>query len=171
MLSANPPFVRLAPPVQADQTSVPHLPEGEVAVMITSGQGNIAITPDLLLPDLFRAHPETRIVFDRHGLRGCGGPLGPYESIRFFARAHGVDELTLLRELEQAVAAPRSQSHSAATTTRCPGDRRYDLPPLLPGRDRSRALGRGELGSLAALDDRPEWLVSGGVGPRDQCTR
>ena len=83
MLSANPPFVRLAPPVQADQTSVPHLPEGKVAVMITSGQGNIAITPDLLLPDLFHAYPETRIVLDRHGLRGCGGPLGPYESIPF----------------------------------------------------------------------------------------
>src|SRR5208337_2276971 len=49
-----------------------------------------------------RLHPETRIVFDGHGLRGCGGPLGPCESIRFFARAHGVDELTLVHELELA---------------------------------------------------------------------
>ena len=60
------------------------------------------------------------MVFDRHGLRGCGGPLGPRESIRFFARAHGVDELTLVHELELAVAAPRSQSHSAATTRVAP---------------------------------------------------
>ncbi|MGO8903495.1 MAG: DUF1858 domain-containing protein [Isosphaeraceae bacterium] len=88
--------------------------------MITNGRGKFAISPDLLLPDLFRAHPETRMVFDRHGLRGCGGPLGPCESIRFFARAHGVDELTLVHELELAVAAPRSQSHSAATTRVAP---------------------------------------------------
>ncbi len=109
MLSAKHPFDRFAPPVQADQTSVPQLSEGEVAVVVTSGQGNIAITPDLLLPELLRLHPETRIVLDRHGLRGCGGPLGPYESIRFFARAHGVDELLLLDELRQAIATPRSQ--------------------------------------------------------------
>src|SRR5271166_1469591 len=107
-------------PGSAYQTSVPQPPEGEVAIMITNGRGKFAISPDLLLPDLFRAHPETRMVFDRHGLRGCGGPLGPCESIRFFARAHGVDELTLVHELELAVAAPRSQSHSAATTRVAP---------------------------------------------------
>ena len=93
---------------QADQTSVSQPPEGELAVMVTSDRCDVAITPDLLLPELFRLHPETRIVFDRHGLRGCGGPSGPHESIRFFARAHGVDEPTLLRELQQATAAPRS---------------------------------------------------------------
>ncbi|MGZ3489370.1 MAG: hypothetical protein ACXVBY_21215, partial [Isosphaeraceae bacterium] len=89
-------------------------------MLVTSRQGNVAITPELLLPELLRLHPETRIVFDGHGLRGCGGPLGPCESIRFFARAHGVDELTLVHELELAVAAPRSQSHSAATTRVAP---------------------------------------------------
>ena len=88
--------------------------------MVTSGQNNLAITPDLLLPELFRAHPETRIVFDRHGLRGCGGPSGPCESIRFFARAHGIDELLLLHELKQAIAAPPSQCHRAATERAAP---------------------------------------------------
>ncbi len=58
--------------------------------MVTSGRCNIAITPDLLLPALLRLHPETRAVLDRHGLRGCGGAWGPHESIRFFARAHGI---------------------------------------------------------------------------------
>ena len=86
--------------------------------MVTSGRCDVAITPDLLLPELFRLHPETRIVFDRHGLRGCGGPSGPHESIRFFARAHGVDEPTLLRELEQAMAAPRSQSQQCRHNAR-----------------------------------------------------
>ena len=160
-----------AAPCQTKRQSVPQPSEGEVAVLVTSRQGNVAITPELLLPELLRLHPETRIVFDRHGLRGCGGPLGPYESIRFFARAHGVDELLLLDELRQAIATPRSQPRRDATDAGCPGDRRYDLPPLLPGRDRGRALGWGELGSLAALDDRPERLVPGGVGPRDQCAR
>ena len=79
-----------------------------------------SITPDLLLPELFRLHPETRIVFDRYGLRGCGGPSGPHESIRFFARAHGVDEPTLLRELQQASAAPESLPSSATTTRETP---------------------------------------------------
>ena len=57
--------------------------------MVTNRQGKFAISPELLLPELLGSHPETRIVFDRHGLRGCGGPLGPCESIRFFARATG----------------------------------------------------------------------------------
>ncbi len=78
-------------------------------------EGKFAISPDLLLPELFRLHPETRIVFDRHGLRGCGGPLGPCESIGFFARAHGVDEESLLHELEQAVDTPRSQADGSTT--------------------------------------------------------
>ena len=95
-----------AAPCQTNRKSVPQPSEGEVAVLVTSRQRNVAITPELLLPELLRLHPETRIVFDGHGLSGCGGPLGPCESIRFFARAHGVDELTLVHELELAVAAP-----------------------------------------------------------------
>ncbi|MBV8488501.1 MAG: NnrS family protein, partial [Planctomycetaceae bacterium] len=83
--------------------------------MTAHDQGKFAISPDLLLPELFRLHPETRIVFDRHGLRGCGGPLGPCESIRFFARAHGVDEEFLLHELEQAVETPGSQVDGSTT--------------------------------------------------------
>jgi hypothetical protein len=82
--------------------------------MVANGKSNVAITPDLLLPDLLRAHPEARAVFDRYGLRGCGGPLGPYESIRFFARAHGVDEGRLLHELERAISAPQSNGAAAA---------------------------------------------------------
>ena len=46
------------------------------------------IGPDSLLPSVLRQFPQTRTVFDRHGLRGCGGRLGPYESVSFFARAH-----------------------------------------------------------------------------------
>jgi len=63
------------------------------------------ITPDSLIPDIIRRDPATRSVFDRYGLRGCGGPLGPTESIRFFAQTHGVDDGRLLTELPQAARA------------------------------------------------------------------
>ena len=104
--------------------------------MVANGQSKVAITPDLLLPDLLRAHPEARMVLDHHGLRGCGGPLGPHESIRFFARAHGVDERQLLHELERAIAAPGSPSDGAAAARDASGVadtiyRRYFLGGIL----------------------------------------
>ena len=66
----------------------------------------MTLGPDTLLPDLLRTYPQARAVFDRHGLRGCGGRLGPYESVGFFARAHAVDERRLMRELLEAITAP-----------------------------------------------------------------
>ena len=53
-------------------------------------------------------HPQTRSVFDRYGLKGCGGAEGPAESVGFFARAHGVELDVLLMELEQAIENPES---------------------------------------------------------------
>jgi hypothetical protein len=41
-------------------------------------------------------------VFDRYGSHGCGG----HDTIRFFARAHGVDERRLLAEPEAAIVGP-----------------------------------------------------------------
>jgi hypothetical protein len=92
-----------------------HNSEGRIVTMAAQGQSYVGVSADLLLPDLLRAHPEVRAVFDRYGLRGCGGPLGPHESIHFFAEAHGVDELRLLQELEQAIAAPGPKPATAAT--------------------------------------------------------
>jgi hypothetical protein len=104
--------------------------------MAANGPKQLAITPDLLIPELLRAHPQARSVLDRHGLRGCGGPLGPHESIRFFARAHGSDESRLLHELEQAVAAPVSAPDDAKANPMAPGladtiYRRYFLGGIL----------------------------------------
>ncbi len=67
-----------------------------------------AVTAETMIPDLFRQHPQTRRVFDRHGLEGCGGRLGPVESIGFFARAHGVDQQQLLAEIHQMLQRPAS---------------------------------------------------------------
>src|SRR5687767_10207108 len=68
------------------------------------------ITPETMLPDVLTKFPSTRRVFDRYGLSGCGGRLGPVESIQFFARAHGVDETQLLRELDAAAQEPSSDA-------------------------------------------------------------
>ncbi len=65
-----------------------------------------SICPGDLLPDVLRAHPNLRPVFDRYGLRGCGGPHGPAESIEYFARVHGVDLRQLLTELSEALHRP-----------------------------------------------------------------
>jgi hypothetical protein len=55
-----------------------------------------------MIPELLRQAPEVRPVLDRYGLRGCGGPLGPPESLEFFARAHDVPLGVLLGELRSA---------------------------------------------------------------------
>lgn len=54
------------------------------------------------LPEIISRYPACRKIFDRYGLVGCGGPLGPQESLAFFARAHRVDEGCLLAELNEA---------------------------------------------------------------------
>lgn len=67
-----------------------------------------ALLPDAgtLIPDLLRARPSARAVLDRYGLRGCGGPEGPAETLGFFARAHEVPLDELCREIEEAARRP-----------------------------------------------------------------
>ena len=62
----------------------------------------VTITADSLLPDVVSLYPSTRAVFDRYGLKGCGGPLGPYERVGWFANLHGVSIESLLAELNEA---------------------------------------------------------------------
>jgi uncharacterized protein involved in response to NO len=61
-----------------------------------------AITADSFLPDVVSCRPSTRAVFDRYGLQGCGGQLGPHEQVGWFARLHGVSIDRLLAELNEA---------------------------------------------------------------------
>lgn len=61
------------------------------------------LSPDTMIPDLIRNYPSARLVLDKYGLKGCGGPEGPYESLRFFARAHDIDEHSLLCEIESTL--------------------------------------------------------------------
>jgi hypothetical protein len=60
------------------------------------------IDGQLPIPELLRQAPQVRPVLDRYGLKGCGGPLGPAESLDFFAKAHEVALPQLLKELRQA---------------------------------------------------------------------
>jgi hypothetical protein len=60
----------------------------------------------VLIPDPLRTAPQVRPVLDRYGLRGCGGPLGPAETLEFFAQAHEVPLVPLLQEIRAALQQP-----------------------------------------------------------------
>jgi hypothetical protein len=60
----------------------------------------------VLIPDLLQAYPQARPVLDRYGLRGCGGPLGPRETLGFFAKAHDVPIERLLHEIRDCLERP-----------------------------------------------------------------
>jgi hypothetical protein len=123
--------------------------EDEVVTMTTDDPTSFDVTPDLLLPELIGAHPEARAVLDRYGLRGCGGTLGPCESIRFFARAHGVDEVRLLAELDRTITAPRPRADQATAP---------DAPQLADTIYRRYFLG-GILVALTAGASWGAWLL------------
>jgi hypothetical protein len=53
--------------------------------------------------------PGARRIFDKHGLRGCGGAHGPSESLSFFAAVHQVDLNSLLAELDTEAGRPQQQ--------------------------------------------------------------
>ncbi|MCF6228498.1 MAG: DUF542 domain-containing protein [Planctomycetes bacterium] len=65
---------------------------------------DIQFKPEQMLPDLLREHPQLRPVFDKYGLKGCGGIEGPSESLEFFAKTHGVEPEQLYKELAVALA-------------------------------------------------------------------
>lgn len=60
------------------------------------------ILPEMTVREINTRYPACRVVFARHGMGGCGGDLGPDESLEFFAVAHRVDLCCLQAELERA---------------------------------------------------------------------
>ena len=86
----------------------------------SSGGAVGRIDEAVMIPDLLRSAPQVRPVLDRYGLRGCGGRLGPVESLGFFAQAHGVPLDQLLRELREANAQIVNAETGAAFTWRDP---------------------------------------------------
>jgi hypothetical protein len=76
--------------------------------MMSNQNTNLVISADALLPDIVSQYPSTRAVFDRYGLHGCGGQLGPREPVAWFARLYGVSLDKLLDELREATNEPAS---------------------------------------------------------------
>jgi len=77
---------------------------------IAMGKLSFPFDEKALIPDLLKAVPQSRIVLDRYGLRGCGGPLGPVETLGFFAKAHDVPLSRLLDELRHACSQPDAEA-------------------------------------------------------------
>jgi hypothetical protein len=67
----------------------------------------MTITRETSVAEIVKACPSARQVFDRHGLRGCGGEHGPSEALEFFANVHQVDVDELVRELQAEVEHPQ----------------------------------------------------------------
>jgi hypothetical protein len=64
------------------------------------------ITKNTTVAEVVQVCPTARRVFDRHGLKGCGGEHGPKESLAFFAAVHQVDVEALVRELNAEMRKP-----------------------------------------------------------------
>ncbi len=71
--------------------------------MISVPDSKLALTAETLIPELLKVHPHLRLILDQYGLKGCGGKEGPHETLRFFSRAHDVEEDKLLSELQDAL--------------------------------------------------------------------
>ncbi|HEU5181115.1 MAG TPA: DUF542 domain-containing protein [Candidatus Polarisedimenticolia bacterium] len=73
------------------------------------------IDPSMSVREVLAKFPATVVVFERHGLMGCGGAAGPAEPLGWFAKVHHVDPDTLLLELREAAASPVPAPERTAT--------------------------------------------------------
>lgn len=55
--------------------------------------------------------PSARGIFDRYGLKGCGGEYGPAEPLAFFAAVHKVNVDALVEELNAELAKPTKEEY------------------------------------------------------------
>ena len=70
-----------------------------------------AINGNTNVEEVVRSCPNTRRIFDRHGLKGCGGEHGPRESLSFFATVHQVNLDELVREINDEIGNPSAQPY------------------------------------------------------------
>jgi len=69
------------------------------------------ITSGTSISEIVQRCPNARRIFDRHGLKGCGGEHGPREPLGFFAAVHQVDAEDLLREINAEMKHPSDQAY------------------------------------------------------------
>lgn len=61
--------------------------------------------------DIVKRCPTARRIFDKYGLKGCGGEHGPTEPLAFFAAVHNVDVEVLVAELNEEMKNPSGQPY------------------------------------------------------------
>ena len=69
------------------------------------------ITKLMSVADIVKACPTARRVFDKYGLKGCGGEHGPTETLEFFAAVHNVDVDALVGELNAEMRNPSKDEY------------------------------------------------------------
>jgi len=69
------------------------------------------INENMSVAEVVRSCPNARRIFDRHGLKGCGGEQGPSESLSFFAAVHQVNVDELIREINCEMNNPSAQPY------------------------------------------------------------
>jgi len=134
------------------------------------------INEQTLLPDLFKAHPETRAVFNRYGPRGCGGEHGPAETLGFFAGTLGVDSHELIQRVQEIVREPVARQQAGRQLDDDARPRLADAiyrPFFLAGcLSSSRSVLRPDLQPRAASHRRAAGIISAGMsdeGRRCRC--
>lgn len=69
------------------------------------------VNEDTSVADIVKVCPGARRIFDRHGLKGCGGEHGPREPLSFFAAVHQVDVAELLKEINAEIECPSAEPY------------------------------------------------------------
>ena len=69
----------------------------------------MVITERTSVAEVVQNIPNSRRIFDKHGLHGCGGGQGPAESLAFFAAVHQADLPTLIEELNRETQRPQER--------------------------------------------------------------
>jgi hybrid cluster-associated redox disulfide protein len=64
-----------------------------------------SITATFLVQEVVERHPQTIVVFNRHGLQCVGCYISPFHTIADTAREYSLDIEALLLHLNQAIAA------------------------------------------------------------------
>jgi len=69
------------------------------------------VNADTSVAEIVKVCPGARRIFDRHGLKGCGGEHGPSEPLSFFAAVHQADVAELLHEINAEIEHPSAEPY------------------------------------------------------------
>lgn len=68
------------------------------------------------MAEIVKLCSNVRRIFDRHGLKGCGGEHGPTEPLAFFAAVHQVNVDELLQEIRAELEIPSPERYAYEET-------------------------------------------------------